>query len=155
VAINKCFEYMTQIYGNDASIEVILLKYGKNSDNSPTNQTMSLLKINGTISKWTRITINIKNSMLNNTNDFAFRIKGKFTNPKSFIALDDIRLINSLCAPSDSGLSYCSDGTQLNDSQICNFVNDCPRPPYDDEINCGVCDFEKSILYFYFYKFYL
>jgi hypothetical protein len=62
---------------------------------------------------------------------------------------------DGVCNSSAQNLFYCTDGTQLNISQVCNFVNDCPHPPFDDELNCGACDFETGIYLFWFSKVFL
>jgi hypothetical protein len=142
----KCFSYWTQLIGNDTSIQVFLVKYGKNID--PKNQIQSISITNGTKAIWTNVNVNINPILLRNTTEFAIRLKGKINNPKSFIALDDVTLRDDVCISSAQNLFYCTDGTQLNISQVCNFVGDCPNPPFDDELNCGACDFETGISQF-------
>jgi len=149
---SKCFSYWTKLIGIDTSIQVILVKYGKNID--PKTQIQPISITNGTNatnpinSPWTKVNVNINPIQLRNTTEFAIRLKGKINNPKSFIALDDVTLRDGVCISSAQNLFYCTDGTQLNISQVCNFVNDCPHPPFDDELNCGACDFETGISLF-------
>ncbi len=149
---SKCFSYWTQLIGINTSIQVFLVKYGKNID--PKNQIQSISITNGTQAIpvnnatkaiWTKVNVNINPILLRNTTEFAIRLKGKINNPKSFIALDDVTLRDGVCISSAQNLFYCTDGTQLNISQVCNFVRDCPNPPFDDELNCGACDFETGI----------
>jgi hypothetical protein len=137
----KCFSFWTQLLGNDTSIQVFIVKFGQNID--PNNQIQSLSIINGTKPFWTQINVNLNPILLKTTTEFAIRIKGKTNNPKSFIALDDVRLTDGVCDSSALNQFFCSDGTQLDISKVCNFVIDCKQK--DDELNCGACDFENGI----------
>ena len=148
-SLDYCLSYWTQLLGTDTSIEVFIVKYGQKID--PKNQLQSLSITNGTKSVWTKVDININKGLLINASDFSVTIKGYFYNPKSFIALDDIKLDNNECESTVGNYFYCTDGTQLNVSQVCNFVKDCPHSN-DDELNCGECDFEKGIKYLSIFK---
>jgi hypothetical protein len=152
---NKCFSYWTQLIGSDTSIQVLLVKYGKNIDPknqiqsiSMTNSTNAIYVNNAPKANWTKVNVNINPILLGNTTEFAIRLKGQINTRKSFIALDDVTLKDGVCNSSAQNLFYCTDGRQLNISQVCNFVRDCPNPPFDDELNCGACDFETGISLF-------
>jgi hypothetical protein len=138
----KCFSFWTQLLGNDTSIQVFIVKFGKNID--PKTQIQSLSIINGTKPSWTKINVNLNPILLKTMTEFSIRIKGETNNPKSFIALDDVRLTDGVCDTSALNQFYCSDGTQLDISKVCNFAIDCKQK--DDELNCGACDFENGIL---------
>jgi len=139
----KCLSYWTQLLGTDSSIEVLIVKNGQNVD--PKNQIQSLSVTNGTKSIWTKVNVNINPMSFKNTTEFSIRIRGKINNPKSFIALDDVKFSDDVCYSSSQNVFFCTDGTQLNVSQVCNFVKDCPNAPYSDELQCGQCDFEIGI----------
>jgi len=139
----KCLSYWTQLLGTDTSTEVLIVKYGKNVD--PKNQIQSLSVTNGTKSVWTKVNVNINPVLFKNTTEFSIRIRGKINNPKSFIALDDVKLADGICNSSVQNFFYCTDGTQLNTSKVCNFVKDCPNADNSDELQCGACDFEIGI----------
>jgi hypothetical protein len=137
----KCFSFWTQLLGNDASIQVFIVKFGQFIETNDQIQSLSI--INGTKRLWTKINVNLNPTLLKTTTEFSIRIKGKINNPKSFIALDDVRLTDGVCNSQAVNQFYCSDGTPLDISKVCNFVNDCKQK--DDELNCGACDFEKGI----------
>jgi len=145
VAVNglKCFSYWAQLIGNDTSIQISAVKFGNSVTAENQIQTLSLS--NGTRTTWTKFSVDINPLVLNAT-EFAIRIRGKFNNPISFIALDDIKLTDGVCDSSTQSQFICNNGIQIDMSKVCNFVNDCGQN--EDELNCGACDFETGNSFF-------
>ncbi len=139
---SSCLSFWTQLLGNDTSIEVFIVKNGNNLN--PANKVQSLAVTKGTKKVWTNVNIDIKPAFLINATEFSVRISGLITNPKSFIALDDVILTNQVCPSAAQSQFICSTGKILNITQVCNFVKDCPNSN-DDELNCGACNFETGI----------
>ena len=139
----KCLTLWTQLIGNDASLEVLIVRIGSNF--TTTNQTQSLTpRAVGPTNGWKKLSFTIDPNVFKQTKDFALRIRGKISQKNSFIALDDILLSEGSCVLTPIDLLFCRGAgvQQYNISQICNFVKDCPQG--DDEEKCGNCDFEQG-----------
>lgn len=85
------------------------------------------------------------------------QVSSTFSNQDGFIAIDDItfskecirstdpmQITSTTAPPPFCGYNgfRCSNGRCINNTQLCNFISDCPNG--EDELNCGKCNFEKD-----------
>ncbi|XP_071520575.1 LOW QUALITY PROTEIN: MAM and LDL-receptor class A domain-containing protein 1-like [Panulirus ornatus] len=123
-----CFELYYYMFGKDVSGLVVEVE--KNEEIKPVIQ-----KVGDQGSEW-----KLGKASLSEDAVFKIRVKAqRGAGVEGDIAIDDTWTSKGLCHDNPDQF-MCPDGTLIAQSQVCDFIVDCPDK--DDEMLCGDCDFE-------------
>lgn len=143
--VNYCLTFWYQMTSTDLGLTVSVHRFSATMHEQSRIVPLTTIAPQHAVTRWTAISISLNHSVLAGSREIQVQFEGQIVEARSIgvIAIDDIVVDErAICRPIDDEHFICENGVRINQTQVCDFIADCPSGL--DEVDCGGCNFENG-----------